>query len=250
MATIWVTGASSGLGAGLAREMSGRGHAVGLMARRVDRLEALRDDIVAKGGRVALAPCDVTDLASVEAAANALRAELGVPDVLVANAGVEGQMKEPVIDLGAIRHTFDVNVFGAIQVAQQVLPDMLERRSGHLVVVSSVAATRGLPKSATYSASKAAISTFWESLRVDLQGTGVACTTIHPGFVRTAMTEGQGFTMPWLLEPEQAAVLMADAIEKRKRTLTFPWQMRWLERAMRVLPNAVFDRAARRLDTR
>lgn len=250
MAVVWITGASSGLGAHLARELARRGHAVGLVARREDRLRDLQGEIRAAGGVAEVAPADVTVPGSLEQAFSALASELGPVDICVANAGIDGRFDVDAIDLIEVRRTFEVNLMGAIETAALVIPGMRERGGGQLVVVSSVASNRGLPKSAPYSSSKAAISIFWESLRVDLAGSGIDCTTIHPGFVRTAMTDSNDFAMPFLLEPDDAARRMADAIEKRKRTLTFPWQMWMLERFMRVAPAVVFDTVIRRLDIR
>lgn len=251
MPVVAITGASSGLGAHLAEEMARRGHSLGLVARRVDQLEAVRARVAAHGVPVAVAPADVTDPAATKAAFAALEAELGPIDVLVANAGVLGPMRDlRHLDLDSIRRTFEINVFGAIHAVDAVLPGMLDRDSGHLVVISSVAANRGLPKSAPYSASKAAISIFWEGLRVDLHRTGITCTTVHPGFVETAMTAKNHFPMPFLMNADRAARLMADAIEAKRRTLTYPWQMRWLERLMKVAPPVVFDHVMRSVDKR
>lgn len=250
MAVVWITGASSGLGEHLALELARRGHAVGLVARRLDRLEDLRGRVVGAGGTAAVAAADVTDRSALQHAFEALEAELGPPDVCVANAGIDSPFDVRSLELERVRRTFEVNVFGAIHAVDLVLPGMLERDRGLLAVVSSVAANRGLPKSAPYSASKAAISVFWEGLRVDLAKTGVDCLTIHPGFVRTAITDSNDFPMPFMLEPEDAARRMADAIERRRRTLTYPLPMWFLERVMRIAPPWLFDGVINRLDTR
>lgn len=250
MAVVTITGASSGLGEHLALELARRGHAVGLVARRVEKLEAVRARIVAAGGTCAVAGADVTDPVSLGHAFASLEQALGPVEICVANAGVEGKFDVDDVRLDDVRHTFEVNVFGAIHTVAAVLPGMKARNRGQLVVVSSVAGNRGLPKSAPYSASKAAISVFWEGLRVDLASTGITCTTIHPGFVRTEMTATNDFPMPFLLEPEDAARRMANAIEGQRRTLTYPLPMWALERVMRVAPPWLFDAIIRRLDVR
>ena len=250
MSVVWITGASSGLGAHLALELARRGHRLGLVARRASALDELCGRIAAAGGEAHARAADVTDRASLASAFTALEEVLGPADVCVANAGVDGRFDVRAIGAEAIAHTFAVNVFGAIATAELVLPSMLARDRGLLVVVSSVAATRGLTRSATYSASKAAITTFWEGMRVDLHATGVDCLTIHPGFVRTPMTSTNDFAMPFLLEPEDAARRMADAIEARRRTLTFPLPFRLAEALMKVAPAWLFDPLLDRLDGR
>jgi short-subunit dehydrogenase len=142
-----------------------------------------------------------------------------------------------------------INVTGATNCVAAVLPGMLRRGSGHLVAISSLASFRGLPKSAAYSASKAALSTFFESLRIDLVQHGITVTTIHPGFIRTPLTEGRKY-LPFLVEVEEAARKMVRAIEQRRKTYAFPWQLASLVRLARFMPNALYDRIASRKDFR
>lgn len=250
MGVVWITGASSGLGEHLALELARRGHDLGLVARRAERLEDLQRRIVELGRQAVVAPADVTDRQALAAAFAHLDDQLGPADVVVANAGIDGQFDVRAFDPPAIQRTFAVNVFGAIHTAELVLPSMLARDRGLLVVVSSVAANRGLTRSATYSASKAAITTFWEGMRVDLNDTGVDCLTIHPGFVRTPLTDTNDFPMPFMIEADDAARRMADAIERRRRTLTFPLPFWIAERLMRVAPPWLFDPLMNRLDGR
>jgi len=125
-----------------------------------------------------------------------------------------------------------------------VLPAMLERKGGHLVAISSLAAWRGMPKSGAYSASKAAVSTFFESLRVDLRRSGIDVTTIHPGFIRTPMTANRKTRLPFLLEPEDAACRILRAVERRARTYAFPWQLASVVRLIRHMPGRLYDRFA------
>lgn len=250
MAVVYITGASSGLGEHLALELAQRGHDLGLLARREERLVDLASRIQAVGVRASLAVADVTDDAGLRTALRQLETALGPPEICVANAGVNGRFDVHAFDMERARYTFEVNVFGAMRTAAAVLPGMLERDSGHLVVISSVAANRGLPKSAPYSASKAAITAFWEGMRLDLAHTGVRCTTIHPGFVETPLTDQNEFHMPFKLKPDDAARRMADAIEGRRAHFTYPWQMRVLEKLMRVAPASVFDATFHKLGLR
>ncbi len=237
-----ITGASSGIGAALARELARRGFRVGLIARRSELLDALVAEMRSAGATAAAATADVTDRAVLTDAVARLEAELGACDLLVANAGSGSPTPTHKVPVDIILSTMRLNFDGVVHAAGAVLPGMLERRSGRLAVVSSVAAARGLPGNGAYSASKAAISTLWESMRVDLRGRGVACTTIHPGFVATPLTEKNRFKMPFLLTAERAAVLVADGLEAGRSDITFPWQMRLIMRMMRRLPNWAWDR--------
>lgn len=244
MGVAIITGASSGIGAALARELARRGWKVGVIARRQELLDALVADIAQAGGHAAAATADVTDRAAIEAAITGLEVALGPCDLLVANAGTgypTPAYKNPV---DGILSMMRLNYDGAVYAAGAVLPGMLERKSGRLAVVSSIAATRGLPKTGAYSATKAAVTTLWESMRIDLRKTGVKCTTIHPGFVATELTAKNKFAMPFLMPVEKAARICADGLEAGAVDITFPWQMSWLSRLMRRLPNWIWDRIA------
>jgi short-subunit dehydrogenase len=135
-----------------------------------------------------------------------------------------------------------VNFFGAIHSTRAVLPGMLKRKRGHLVVVSSVAGFRGLPLSSAYSASKAAITTYWESQRVELRAHGIACTTIQPGYIKTPLTDKNNHAMPFLISSESAAKIMANGILARRKLITFPWRMKLLMGFIRILPPWLYDR--------
>ena len=239
---ILITGASSGIGEALAIEMASRGLAVGLIARRQAELTELCERIEAQGGTAAWATADVTDLDGLTAAIKAIESELGPPSILVANAGISGRSPSSDPDLSRIQKVMDVNFMGAIHATKAVLPHMMAQKRGHLVVISSVAGFRGLPKSSAYSASKAAISTYWESLRVEVQPHGIAATTINPGYIKTPLTDKNNHPMPFIISAEKAAKIMANGILARQKVITFPWQMRWVMRLMRILPVWLYDR--------
>jgi NAD(P)-dependent dehydrogenase (short-subunit alcohol dehydrogenase family) len=238
----FITGASSGIGRALAIELGRRGARVGLLARRAEALnETAREVEAAGGGALALA-ADVRDVEAVRAAADRLRAKFGRIDVMVANAGIVPTTH--VLDLrpGDLDDVMSINVVGAVNSVMAVLPEMAKQGSGQLVAISSLAGYRGLPKSAAYCASKAALSSFFESLRVDLRGTGVDVTIIHPGFIKTPMTEGRTAKMPFLMELDDAIKKIIRAIETRKKSCAFPWQLATIVRAAMLFPIPLYDR--------
>ena len=242
---VLVTGASSGIGRGLAVELARRGASVGLLARRRDLLEEAVDEIQKAGGRALALPADVTHADQVRASACELRRKFGYIDVLVANAGVGGTTYAVDLCEREVTKVIRVNVIGAVNSVTAVIPHMVQRGSGHLVAISSLAGYRGLPKSAAYCASKAGVSALFESLRIDLAHTGVDVTIIHPGFIKTPLTAGRKH-MPYLMELDDAVGKMVRVIEKRKKTYSFPWQLATIVRACMLLPIPLYDWIAER----
>lgn len=222
--------------------MAKRGFAVGLVARREPELRALCAEITAAGGKAAWATGDVADGDLISQAVTQLEESLGPVEILVANAGISARSLTSDPDLNRIRQVMDVNYFGVIHSAKAVLPGMLVRKRGHLVVISSVAGFRGLPKSSAYSSSKAAITNYWESQRLELAPHGIACTSINPGYIKTPLTDKNKHPMPFLISAETAAITMADGIMSRRKVLTFPWRMRFVMGLMRFLPVWIYDR--------
>ncbi len=234
-----ITGASSGIGAALAGELSRRGWAVALLARRQDLLEEVRATLATPS--VAL-PCDVTDAAAVERAVRQAEATLGPIDLAVANAGVGIPGHATKFKLADADRTIRVNVLGMMNLFAAVILPMVERRSGRFAGIASVAGLRGLPTSAAYSASKAAMQTFLESSRIELAPYGVGVTIVNPGFIATPMTEKNRFRMPFLMQAGPAAKKIADGLERGKRVVEFPRPMSVLMRVMRHLPDPLYDR--------
>jgi short-subunit dehydrogenase len=166
--------------------------------------------------------------------------------VMIANAG-RGKTTDAVdLDPGDVANLIDINVNGAVNSVAAVLPEMVKRGSGQLVAISSLSAYRGLRKSAAYCASKAAMSAFFESVRIDLIGTGVDVTIIHPGFIKTPLTAGRQAKMPFLMEVDDAVKKIIRAIEKRKKSFAFPWQLATIVRAGMIMPNFMYDWIARK----
>src|SRR5712691_6684743 len=233
-----ITGASSGIGAEMARELARRGYAVALLARRADLLQELAKQMP---NAVAL-PCDVTDKAAVSSAVRAGEKALGGPfDVAIANAGVgvTGYAAKDVSD--AVR-MMQVNYFGMLHLFHAVIPGMVERRSGRFAGIASLAGLRGLPTSSGYSASKAAMQAFLEAARVELAPFGIRITTVNPGFIATPMTEKNNFKMPFLMNAERAAKIIVDGIERGARVVEFPAPMSVAMRLGRILPAWMYDR--------
>ena len=240
-----ITGASSGIGRGLAVELARQGATIGLVARRAEVLEEVIHEIRGVGGKAVALPGDVQDASSMAAAAERLRAEVGPIDILIANAGIGPTRDAARIDAAEIAGVINVNVIGASNSAAVVIPAMVERGSGQLVIISSLAAYRGLPKSAAYCASKAAVSAFFESLRLDLTPRGIDVTIIHPGFIKTPLTAGRDAQMPFLMELDDAVKKMARAIEKRRKRYSFPWQLATIVRAGMIMPIWMYDQISR-----
>ena len=241
---VLITGASSGIGRSLAVELGRRGAASGLLARRADNLRDVEAEVKAAGGRALALPADVRDESAVRSAADELRAHFGRIDVMVANAGLIVTTPTTALKSSEVADVMNVNVIGAVNCVTAVVPEMMKQGSGQLVAISSLAAYRGLAKSGAYCASKAALSTFFESLRVDLRGTGVDVTIIHPGFINTASTSGRKAKRPFLIELDEATQKIISAIEARKKSYAFPWQLASICRIGLLIPNALYDRIA------
>ena len=238
---VLLTGASDGLGAALARALGAEGARVLLFARRFERLEALAAELEATGGEAIVCAGDVTVQADLDRAVAALNERWGGIDVVIANAGIgEGVGFDDFDTEDAVR-VVDVNLNGAIRTIGAALPTLLAQRSGHVVGVASPAGFRGLPRGATYSASKAGLTRFLESLRSTCRQRGIYVTTVHPGFVRTFLTAENDFPMPFLIEPDDAAARILAAVRRRTREVTFPLGMAVLMGAVRLLPNPLFD---------
>lgn len=241
---VFLTGASSGIGAALARHYGARGATLGLVARRE---EALRQVGRESGSPFAAYPCDVSQAGALRAAAEDFMARHGVPDLVIANAGIShGTLTEHAEDLRTFAEILDVNVLGIVRTFQPFVAPMRERRGGRLAGIASVAGFRGLPGAGAYSASKAAAIRYLEALRVELHGSGVGVSTICPGYVASPMTERNPYPMPFLLEADDAARRIARAIDAGRSFAVIPWQMAIAARILAIMPNALFDRLAAR----
>lgn len=241
-----VTGASSGIGRALAVELAGEGYDVGLTARRADRLDDLAAHIRAAGARAECVVSDASRRDETRLAMRTLEERLGPIDLLVANAGVSRGTDSLAPDAEVLEAEFGVNVFGAFYAIEAVIPAMRERGTGHVVVISSLASHRGLPGAAGYCASKAAITRLVEGMRPDWAWAGIHATIVHPGYVRSEMTDRNRYRMPLLMDTDRAARLIARAIRRRRKVYEFPWRMSILVRhVVRHLPDRLLARRVR-----
>ena len=226
---VIITGASSGIGAALARHYAGLGAQLGLMARRpVD------------GGYAV----DVTDEAAMNAAAQDFMRRFGVPDLVIANAGISSGVDAPTPDLAKLRRVLDVNVAGLAATFGAFAPAMRDAGRGTLCGIASVAGFRGLAGNGAYCASKSAAITWMESLRAELYGSGVSVVCVCPGYIDTPMTQVNRFRMPWLLSADEGARRIARAIAAKRRLAVIPWQMALVSIVLRAMPGWLYDRLA------
>ncbi len=244
-ANVLVTGASSGIGRGLAALLARQGSRVYAAARRAALLERLASEV--GGGRIVPVELDVADADRTHARVRELDSESGGLDLVVANAGVGVETPGRRIEWETVRRTIDVNVAGASATLVGAIPGMIARGAGHLVGISSLAAFAGFPRTGAYCASKAFLATFLASLRVDLKPVGIKVTSIHPGYVKSEMTARNKFTMPFLLETEDAVNRIWKAIERGEEVVSFPWQMAAALKTLTALPRPLAEAALRRM---
>ena len=219
---VIITGASSGIGWALAKELASQGAKLGLIARREEELQKLTAEIRALGRQAEYAVGDVRERQPLLAAIHSLESKLGSCDVLIANAGVGSTNTIDDLNVNGTEKVIQVNLLGVVYSIEAVLPTMLQRGKGQIVAISSLASYKGLPTAAAYCASKAGLNAYMESLRIQLHGKGIGFSTICPGFIRTPMIENNK-GMFLIMSAEKAARKMARAIRKRWKVYNFPW---------------------------
>ena len=240
---LFITGASGGLGQALAARYAQAGWRLALVARRTDAVEAWVRTQGLAPERWAVYGADLQDIDSIVAAGRRCMAEQGLPDVVIANAGISiGMDTAARPDLDVMRDTFAVNNTGLAATFHPFLAAMRARRAGSLVGIASVAAIRGLPGHGAYCASKAAVVAYCESLRGECRGSGVRVVTIVPGWIATPLTAGNRYAMPFLMQPAEFADRAFRAIDSGIGYRVIPWQMGLVAKLLRLLPNPLFDR--------
>lgn len=232
--TALLTGASSGLGRGLATWLAKRGVKVYAAARRLDALEALQKEA---GDNIVPLKLDVSQADATFEKVQQLDAEVGGFDLVIANAGVGEETRPRKIRWASVKSMIDVNVTGATATLCAVMPAMVERKRGHLVGISSLAGFIPLPQNSTYCATKAYLGMFLESVRLDVARYGIHVTSIHPGFVKSEMTaKNRPGSMPFLLETDDAVERMGRAMVRRAKVFAFPWQLSGTIGAASMMP--------------
>lgn len=239
---IVITGASDGIGKAMAIEFAKRGARIGLIARRKPLLEALATELRTLGARdVRIEAVDVTNFPAQRAALENFETAFGGITHLILNAGIGGRTQPRVDSWEDVKQCLDVNVMATLNAAEWMKPRMVARRSGTIAGVSSIAAYRGLPDSGAYSTSKAALTTYLESLRVDLAHHGVRVLTIAPGYVRTELTKKNKGSMPFLMDVTEAGKVFARGVLTGKRVIVAPWPYKIMMAGMRIMPVWLYD---------
>ncbi len=247
---IIITGASSGLGAALALHYATSGVTLGLTGRSEERLQAVATKCTKKGAEVELAIIDVTDAEVMAAWIAEFDAEHPV-DVVIANAGISGGTEggEPESD-AQVRAIFAANVDGVMNTLHPLMAPMKQRGKGHMAIISSIAAFRGMPPAPAYSASKAAVKAYGEALRGNLGKAGIGVTVACPGYIKTPMTDVNDFPMPGIMEASYAAEKIANAIANNKGRIAFPLPMRTVMWLANALPSSWVDKLFSKLPSK
>jgi len=240
---VFITGASSGIGQALAARFHAAGYRLALVARRADAVAQWAAANGVAPARCAIYAADVRDVAAIGAVGRQCIEQHGLPEVVIANAGISvGVDTGDAADLEVIRATYETNNLGMAATFQPFVRPMCARGEGTLVGIASVAGTRGLPGHAAYSSSKAAAIVYCESLRGEMRPFGVKVVTIAPGYIDTPLTRGNRYAMPFLMSAADFAARAFRVIEAGRSLRFIPWQMGWVARLLKILPNALYDR--------
>ena len=243
----WITGASSGLGHALALRMAADGWRVAASARNADALSELSRRAEGLAGEIQAFPLDITDAQAVATTVAAVRGALGPIDQAVLNAGNHQPVHATELTAAPFRQLIELNLMGSVYCLEALLPEMIERRSGRIAVVASLAGYRGLPTSSAYGMTKAGLINMAEALKPELEAHGVQIQLVNPGFVRTPLTDKNDFPMPFLMELEDAAEAFYRGLRSERFEIVFPWRFAFLMKILRVMPASLALALTRRL---
>ncbi len=241
---IVISGATSGIGEGLALHYAQAGTTLGLIGRRQDRLADVVQRCEAQGAAVIASPIDVGDDGGMRSFASMFMKQAGGIDLVIANAGASGSDDLGSGDAAYHARLFQINVVGLLNTLLPFIPHMQQQQHGHLVAIASISGFRALPGSTTYAATKIAVRTLMEGYGWSLYPHGITVSTINPGYVVSEMTAKNKFRMPFLLQTDDAVQKIVRAIGQKRRVYTFPWQMAIVAYLLPFVPGAVMRRAA------
>lgn len=239
--TVLITGASSGIGYSLAKLLPKEKCSLALLSRSFEQLQSLVDEIESDGGIAKAYRCDVAKPEEVEIIFDAVKKDFGKIDIAILNAGKSSRTEIKNYSSAIGKEIFDVNTLGIVNCVEQLLPDFMERKEGMIVGVTSLAESRGFPRSGFYNASKAAATLLLESLRIELKPYKIKVLIVKPGFVRTPMTDKNEFHMPFLMNVDKAVKIIVDGIKKEKKIIQFPLPIVIGSKILKYLPNWLFD---------
>jgi len=243
---ILITGASSGIGMELTKQLAAKGCNLALLNRNTGVTEKLSSELSANRNKIITFKCDVSSREEVLSSISKAKNYLGNIDIAILNSGVSKRFTIENFDAESIRQTINVNFMGIVYCVEALLPDFISREQGTIVGISSLADGRGFPKSGSYCASKAAVTVYLESIRVELKKYSVKVLTVKPGFVKTPMNNKNEFRMPFLIQVEKAAAIILKGIEKEKRIIKFPVSTSIGAKLLKLMPDFLFEMIAER----
>ena len=244
---VWITGASSGIGRELALLYAKNSCQVYASARNAQTLQSLSDESQKLSGNIIAAPMDVTDPTNIQAFVDKRVATQTLPTLSILNAGYYQAIGLDDLTMENFTDTFAVNFFGVARAITALLPHYRSTKTGHLAIVSSVAGYTGLPRAASYGSSKAALIHLCESIKCECDAAGITLSMINPGFVRTPLTDKNDFTMPFIIEPDDAARRIKIGLDKKRFDINFPKRFSLLLKALRLLPYPLYFKLTGRL---
>lgn len=232
----WITGASRGIGSELALFLAQKKVHVAISARSKDKLDTMAQN----SDRFSAFSLDVTDRAAVRATVGKIEQDVGPLDLAILNAGIREPVEATDFDASIFERAMRVNYFGIIYALEALIPRMIERGAGHIVLIGSLSGYRGMPKAAAYGPTKAALINLAETLKLEVECHGIQVSIVNPGFIDTPMTEKNEFPMPFIMSPKKAARKIISGLECDKYVIAFPGRLVWPLRIFRLLPNTLY----------